>query len=54
MCIGVSCSSVSNANINYVASEITTQSNNNDNNNNNNNTCYKNVTLYNYKICNII
>jgi hypothetical protein len=48
---GVSCSSVSNANINYVASEITTQSNNNDNNNdnNNNNTCYKNVTLYNYK-----
>ena len=45
---GVSCSSVANANINYVASEIVSQSNNN-NNNNNNNTCYKNVTLYNYK-----
>ena len=45
---GISCSSVSNANIEYVASEQTSQSNSN-NNACENKTIYNNVTLYNYK-----
>ena len=45
---GISCSSVSNANIEYVASEQTSQSNSN-NNECENKTIYNNVTLYNYK-----
>ncbi len=44
---GISCSSISNANIEYVASEQTSQSNNN--NECENKTIYNNVTLYNYK-----
>ena len=47
---GISCSSVSNAQINYVPSEQPTQTNNNNNNNAcQNKTYYNNITIYNYE-----